>query len=560
MKTMKQHTQGRGRLIVFIALILPIIVTCNELQNEDINRSASQEETTTLNSFLSQLDFESGIIIVPNNGSIQDAINASLPGSVIFIEPGRYREALSVNKPNLKLVGLSRSSDESVILEDPGDGTNTISVSREAKNVEIFNIKSRNHKAVNTDISKLKFAVRGERRMVQKHTRTELGGGIVHYVYELRLGYGEFNVVRVHRVVKELQKYRPVRTRSDVFMVHGSIQDFDDIFLTSGAEIINSNTSVSYYLAEKNIDVWGIDLAWNLVPAETPDFSFMKDWDIERDRDHTMAALIFARLVRGLTEQGFGKVNLLGFSYGNFIGYGAAAKETQLHPVLRCVKGIISVDHALKYFPDETELISRACEVAAGVKEQYNNGVYQATDGLTFINLGRLALNAPDEISPVPDFASLGLTNSQVLNFLSTTTYRVSPTVAPFWHFFGGDANNMLYTDPLRFYRLAVALAPCQPLLQDYQASACLCDEEDLSFDDHISQIKVPIFYLGAAGGTGSLGIHTASLTAGSDISSFIVTIPGAAPEVDYGHADLFLGTDASNLVWKELHQWLVNH
>lgn len=542
-----------------VCLVFLILFGCNEHMNDNgLGNNMSQDETVaTLNDILNQLDFESGILIVENDFSIQDAINVAVPGNAIYIEPGKYKEALKVNKPGLKLIGLGISSDESVILEEPGNGNKSISLSPEVNNVEVLNIKSQDLK---DERIRLKTGGKSAVKMVRKNTRTELGNGIVHYVYELRFGYGEFDIVRVHRVVKEQRPYKPVHTKGNVFMVHGSIQDFDDIFLSAGAESIDSKTSIPFYLAEKYIDVWGIDLGWNLVPVETADFEFMKDWGIDRDRDHTLAALIFARLVRGLTGQGFGKMNLLGFSYGVYIAYGAAGKETQLHPILQCIKGIIPVDHALKYAPEETELISRACEVAAGVKDQLNSGIYQATDGQTFITLGGFALDAPDEISPVPDFAALGFTNSQVLNFLSTTTYAVSPTVAPFWHFFGGDVNGMLYTDPLRFYRLAVVLAPYQPLLHDYETSACFCDDEEVSIDDNLGGIKVPIFYLGAAGGIGSLGIYTTTLTSSSDISSYIISIPGTETAMDYGHADLFMGKEASTLVWNELYQWLVNH
>lgn len=37
--------------------------------------------------------------------------------------------------------------------------------------------------------------------------------------------------------------------------------------------------------------------------------------------DHTLAAMSIARLIRGLTGQGFGRLHLLGFSYGGSVGY-----------------------------------------------------------------------------------------------------------------------------------------------------------------------------------------------------------------------------------------------
>ena len=105
---------------------------------------------------------------------------------------------------------------------------------------------------------------------------------------EVRLGKNEYDVVRIHRVVREKRPFRPVRTEGAIFMIHGASQDFDDIFLRPGVDKANAQNSSPVYLASNNIDVWGIDLAWTLVPVETSDFSFMQDWGIERDVDHVL--------------------------------------------------------------------------------------------------------------------------------------------------------------------------------------------------------------------------------------------------------------------------------
>src|SRR5690606_39434229 len=98
-------------------------------------------------------------------------------------------------------------------------------------------------------------------------------------------------------------------------------------------------------------DVWGLDFAWTQVLRETTDFSFMDDWGVERDMDHALAGMSIARLIRGLTGQGLGRLNLLGYSYGVGVAYGAAGRETREHPILRDIKGIIAVDQILKYDP-----------------------------------------------------------------------------------------------------------------------------------------------------------------------------------------------------------------
>ena len=122
-------------------------------------------------------------------------------------------------------------------------------------------------------------------------TREELGSGIAHYRFDVDLGPGVYDIVRIHRVVHERRKYHPVPTKGDIFMIHGGSQDFDDTFLTAGVEDVNTKTSSPFYLASQNIDVWGIDLAWTMIPMETTDFSFMKNWGIDfKDKENVSKA------------------------------------------------------------------------------------------------------------------------------------------------------------------------------------------------------------------------------------------------------------------------------
>jgi hypothetical protein len=108
---------------------------------------------------------------------------------------------------------------------------------------------------------------------------------------------------------------------------------------------------------------------------------------------------------------------------------------------------------------------------------------------------------------------------------------------------------------------LITGLAPYQPQRTGYEYRVCLCDEEESYLDDQLSRIAVPILYLGAGGGFGTLGDYTASLTASTDITTY--TVNKQTPDsraIDYGHADLWMAKQASTDVWQHLKQWLVNH
>ena len=519
--------------------------------------------TKNLDNVLDELEMESGIIIVHYGASIQEAINVAEPGNVIYIEAGTYDESLLVTKPNLTLVGLSNAEGESVTIKNPEGETRCINTVYEKYSIEMFNIQLQNFpescKALASKNNSSNTDARIGRKSVINFTRESLGNGIAHYEFDLQLGRGEFDVVRVHRVVRESQPHRPVRTNGNVFMIHGSIQDFEDIFLYAGATSINPNTSAPLYLALNDIDVWGIDLGWTrvpLAPDDSYDFSFMENWGVERDAEHIRAAMLFARLVRGISSYNFSKMNLLGFSYGATVAYTAAGKETQKHQLFRNIKGLIPVDMALKFAPDQESFRQAYCQKAQKGKENLANGKYANNDGANFAFLSNLATTDPDGDSPVAP-----MTNYQAMVFYGNTTYATGSQQSEFWHFVGGKGEELFYTDVDRWFKLTASLSPYQPVRQFLDVNQCLCDEADVSIDDYLDRIKVPILYLGAAGGTGEMGQYTVNLTASTDVSNYIVSVNNSNGDAeDFGHGDLWTGKKAYIEAWSELKVWLLNH
>jgi parallel beta-helix repeat protein len=75
------------------------------------------------------------VITVPVGGSIQAAVNAARPGSAIQIAPGTYREAVTVAKPNLTLLGLG-----DVVLLNPGSADDGIDVTVGGRGFVLRNI------------------------------------------------------------------------------------------------------------------------------------------------------------------------------------------------------------------------------------------------------------------------------------------------------------------------------------------------------------------------------------------------------------------------------------
>ncbi len=387
--------------------------------------------------------------------------------------------------------------------------------------------------------------------------RTALPHGLAHYAFDVRLGPGQYDVVRLHRVVRERRPHRPERTRGAVFMVHGALQGFEDIYLWESAGG-DPRVTAAGYLASEGIDVWGIDLSWTLIPLQSsPALGFMESWDVEREVDHVLAGMSIARLLRGISGQGFGRIPLLGFSYSVPLVYAAAGRETQQWPLLRDIDALVAVDGFIKFGPaDEAHRVA-SCNSAAAIATRIAGGMFHQEDAQIFVRFGDLAATAPDDPSPLIP----GLTNFQAL-----LAVGVSPrgTPAEFWHFVAGEFDEigrpvgLRFTNTADWMTIARSLPPYMTLVAPYEINLAACDEADVLFDDHLGAISVPILYIGAAGGLGAGGVFSTTLTGSRDVRHHVVHIPGSPPLLDYGHADLFLARNAPELVWNPLRDWLI--
>jgi pimeloyl-ACP methyl ester carboxylesterase len=325
--------------------------------------------------------------------------------------------------------------------------------------------------------------------------RHELTNGVAHYRFTVRLGPGEFDRIRIHRVVRERKPHHPITTDGAVFMAHGAYQDFEAVFLHAGNDRPGPESSVAMYLAANNIDVWGMDSGWTLVPQQTTDLSFMRDWGVERDAERVLAAMSVARLIRRLTDQGFERLNLLGFSYGVVVAYAAAGRETRQPAPLRDVRGLIAVDAGLK-LPVENARLA-ACAMAANIGARLETAYVDST-GIFVATLAHLARMRPNDPSPVFPPA-LGLTNYQAM----------LATAANFFAAFfdaKGIPVDLRHTDVSRVLAVVGSAPPYMPLRTRYETLVSRCDQEDVTIDDHLAEISVPILYVGAAGGFGMAG------------------------------------------------------
>ncbi|HEV7516886.1 MAG TPA: hypothetical protein VGR07_11350, partial [Thermoanaerobaculia bacterium] len=318
--------------------------------------------------------------------------------------------------------------------------------------------------------------------------RRVIFGNVAEYSLEIRTGAGEHDKIGLHRVVKESAPFVAVRASQAILLAHGDAWGFDAAFLANlTTPGLSPEHAFPVFLAERGIDVWGIDFGWALVPTGTTDFAFFKSWGIGRDARDLGIALALARVARFFEGDGLTKIDLLGWSRGAQVGYAYVDAETLVPRLERQVKAFIPVDIFVK--TNDPALKQAACTRAAAERALLDAGTYQNTTGTLFATLGTLALTAPAAPSPIVP----GLTNRQAALLAGSATYALLPpgqVFVPFYHFAGGtfDAQGLptglTFTPQDAWFHFEAGASPYEPeqLLADGDALAC--DQQDVPWDD----------------------------------------------------------------------------
>lgn len=261
-------------------------------------------------------------------------------------------------------------------------------------------------------------------------SREDLGDNIAHYSMTLRVGWGQFDKVVLHRVVKERRPHRPIRTKKNIFLQHGDGVGFVKFLYGPAAPSVPDDHAAAIYLAKGGVDVWGIDQNWVLVPQETEDFSFMSDWGLDNQIQNLRTSLAVARFVRLFSGGGFGQMNLLGYSSGGATGYAYINDEAGRPRRQRHVSGFVCADMLYKFAPEDEVYRVNICDDVA-----FQAGRLEAGDfgePIPFIPLGELAALDPEGASPfIP-----GFTNLQTALYFGAATFDLWPFNAT-WHYFG---------------------------------------------------------------------------------------------------------------------------
>lgn len=400
----------------------------------------------------------------------------------------------------------------------------------------------------------------------QSFERKQLFGSIYEYSIIFSTGDGEYDKIRIHRVVKEKAPYIPIKTENAVMMIHGDTANFTTTFLPVSGQNADSK-SLAAYLAKNNIDVWGIDLRWTFIPDDVTDFAFMKDWDTELHLGDIELSVKFARLFRILSGCMNSKILMLGHSRGAFYSFAYANMETQKPAILRDIEGIIPMDLIIKLSDENEDLKQAALTRYQNLKRQYDEGVYYDNEGASLKYVALMAKTAPDEMSAIIPY----LTNKQVAAFLLSATYATfEPPLEPFtpyYHLNAGtfDENGMptgfQFTSLDYLIDIALRTPSYQSIGEMLDCEAIISEAVDLPYDDYLEDINIPVFYVGAAGGEGKYGQHILSLIGSDDKDSLILELhPPEYSMLDYGHTDLIWADNAVSLVWEPILSWINVH
>jgi hypothetical protein len=269
--------------------------------------------------------------------------------------------------------------------------------------------------------------------------------------------------------------------------------------------------------------------------------------------------LRIARVARWLGGHGHQRLHVVGFSRGVWAAMALANAEATEPPLRRDVGGLIPIDGSFKGDPANQAWREANCADYAWYQDMLAAGTYG--EDTSFLQMvGQLALDAPNEPSPF---------DPSVSNEQFAIRFGVSALGVPgmeWYHFAAGTFDGtvptgMVYTDPHLFFVSFTKVFGYNPALYLSDAASVTCDEIDVPWDDHISEVRVPFFYVGAAGGFGTVGEYLTQIVGSSDVGSLIVRErPPEEVELDVGHTDTFQSDEASELFWKPILTWIRAH
>ncbi|MFT3697792.1 MAG: hypothetical protein QM831_31925 [Kofleriaceae bacterium] len=341
--------------------------------------------------------------------------------------------------------------------------------------------------------------------------REHVTGDVYHYSLVLPIG-------QLHRVVRELAPFVPRPTAHAAMLLHGDFSTFTTNFLPGMAP----------YLAQHDIDVWGLDRRWTLVTDDN--VSTLGTMGLTQEMSDVHAALVLARAARGGD-----KLALVGFSHGAELAYAYAATDG------REIDALVPLDFFGAYSPADADLKAATCANAEAEYGFVADGTVDSPNDF-FIDAGELDASAPNDPSPLID----GMTNREVVLLLLGQTYLIAPITATYQLLATNDDGTFAHVSETTADAWISDAPPHESMLEAADFDQRLCDGMPLA------NIRQPLLYIGAADAVGDHGLYATTQVRSTDVTTFVVP--------SYGHGDLLFASDAARRVWQPLAAWLAHH
>ncbi len=387
--------------------------------------------------------------------------------------------------------------------------------------------------------------------------REVLVDDIAHYSYQIRVGYGEFDVIGVHRVVRERRPNKPIHSDKAIFLQHGCCKDFVGVYVPS---LYSDDTpweqNFAVHLAQADIDVWGIDQSWTLPEFGTIPDDLMADWGLDRQLSDLNTAVTVARRARILTGGGRTRFILSGYSNGVPTTLALANYESQLPRGRRNVNGLVPVDMAVR-FPEGV-----AYETVEAFRDYYqylyDSGDYNMPD-CSFPQVAELVECCADDVSPC---AGDDVTTNLEYALLSFTGLVIPPS----FHYLSptldenGFPTGFLYTDWDVWFDFAASGTPYEPTIWQLDWIRYSLGQLDTPWDDYFADITVPVLMVTPGGGFGyDVVVPGLDLLGSKDVEILVPSV-GEPPLTDLAHIDIFTAPEAVATFWDPLIRWIENH
>jgi hypothetical protein len=244
------------------------------------------------------------------------------------------------------------------------------------------------------------------------------------------------------------------------------------------------------------------------------------------------------------------------------LAYLYAATEARRPAWQQHLKGLVILDMWGAVAPDDAFGRQFVCDSAFYEREALNEGLTDSSNDF-FVLLGQLVQDAPEDPSPFPFFP--GLTNRQAMFYTAGRTYDFFyPT--PAYHLLaptlsGEEPTGFRETSEADAARWFADAAPHQSMREVVETDELWCGMATPALDYQLSDIRVPLLYLGAAGGYGDSGLFATTQVGSTDVTQLVIRrfdVDRAAE--DFGHGDLLFAADAPTLAWQPLESWLASH